>query len=112
VVASPAFLHGASFSRSSSFSSDLAVEGGPLKGATDALEGLPLPVVEDAWLQLVLLEELRHGDLVHEVPSEDGNLLVGGELPTGLVRGTCSPGCRSCASVERVEFRWGPYISK
>jgi hypothetical protein len=54
-----------------------------MEGASEVLEGLLLPVVEDAWLQLVLVAELGHGDLVHEVPPEDGDLLVGGELPTG-----------------------------
>jgi len=70
---------------------------GGLKGASEVLESLLLPVVEDAGLQLVLLAELRNGDRVHEMPPEDGDLLLGGELATGLTgRGFFT--CRSLCS--------------
>ena len=70
---------------------DLGLEGPRRRGglwraqrARSVLEELALPVVEEARLQVVLLAELRDGDLVDVVATEDGGLLVGRERSAGF----------------------------
>ncbi len=52
--------------------------------ARGVLEELALSVVEQARLQVLLLAELRDGDLVDVVATEDGGLLVGRERSAGF----------------------------
>ena len=83
------FLHQPSFERL-----DLAILGhrergvrpSELEGSCEVLQGLLLPTVENTRLQLVLFAKRRDGDLVGEVASQNGDLLLRGELADGLAR--------------------------
>jgi hypothetical protein len=56
-----------------------------LEGAGQVLEGQPLPLVEDAGLELVLVTEVRDGHFVNQVATQDGDLLFGTEPAAGML---------------------------
>ena len=64
----------------------LATGGGSLgrQGLGGVVEELALPLVEDAGLELVLVTEVGDRDLVGEVPTQDGGLVLGGEAAAFL----------------------------
>src|SRR6201996_9095897 len=49
----------------------------PLEGGGSVLEELLLPDVEQGGRELVLVAEVRDGDVVDQVPPQDGDLLDG-----------------------------------
>src|SRR5262245_3100791 len=49
----------------------------PLEGGGAVLEELLLPDVEEGGGELMLVAEVRDGDVVDQVPPEDGDLLDG-----------------------------------
>lgn len=51
-----------------------------LQHLSSLIEELPLPLLEDAGLELVLLAQIRHGDLVGQMAAKDRGLILGGEL--------------------------------
>src|SRR5271154_6340899 len=56
------------------------------EGQMAVLEELLEPVVELVGVDVEFIAQIRNGDLVDEVPLEDGDLLVIGEMTTLLVQ--------------------------
>src|SRR5262245_23153769 len=79
--------------------------GGPsgagLEGGGAVLEELLLPAVEPRGVDAVLVTQIRDGDVLEEMESQDGDLLLGGEPLAGLL-GHGRTSARDCSLSERV----------
>src|SRR5262245_46876778 len=79
--------------------------GGPsgagLEGGGAVLEELLLPAVEHRGVAAVLVTQIRDGDVLEEMESQDGDLLLGGEPLAGLL-GHGRTSARDCSLSERV----------
>src|SRR3954468_21777037 len=51
-----------------------------LQRRAEGFEGLPLPEVEEGWLDLVLVTEIRHRHPIDEMATQNGRLILGREL--------------------------------
>src|SRR5207249_1387725 len=59
----------------------------PLEGRRAVLEELLLPLVEQGGRELMLIAEVRDGDVVEEMTPQDGDLLDGRIVLSGLSHG-------------------------
>jgi hypothetical protein len=78
-----------------------------LEDTGQVLKHLPLPLVEQAGLELMLVAQVRDGHLVDQMPLQDGGLLLRSELtarPLGLFGHDNLPAVRNTAD--------GPSCSK
>src|SRR4030066_62043 len=55
---------------------------GPLQGPRRVLEETPLPLIDLVRLDAVLVTQVRDGDLLDQIPLQDGSLLVGAKVPS------------------------------